>query len=173
MRRHRLFPSRVQVSPLVSYLPTWILESEVKSPNTFRSHTTTAMTTTAFTIDLMVACMGIKRSTSHRRTPTTIRAITICSKGISYRPTFLRRQTLRTVQGVTPASVFTQRTVAAGWSGKEPAISGFAQAEPVGLAFALALLPYLATILDGAKDRCLFTCDHIRRRQRSGRLRRL
>jgi hypothetical protein len=30
-----------------------------------------------------VACMGIKRFTNHRRTPTTIRAIKTCMRGIA------------------------------------------------------------------------------------------
>jgi predicted Zn-dependent protease len=40
-------------------LPTWILEREVNIPNRFRSHTTTAMTTTAFRILLMDPCIGM------------------------------------------------------------------------------------------------------------------
>lgn len=55
--------------------PTWILEMEWKSPNTFRSHKTTTMTTTAFRIDLMELAMGTKRFTSQSRTPTTTRTI--------------------------------------------------------------------------------------------------
>ena len=40
-------------------LPTRILEREVKSPNTFSSHKTTAMTTTAFRMFLMDPCIGM------------------------------------------------------------------------------------------------------------------
>jgi hypothetical protein len=53
--------------------PMWILEREWNSPETFRIHRTTPMTTTPFKIDLMDPCMGMKRFTSHRRTPTTTR----------------------------------------------------------------------------------------------------
>jgi hypothetical protein len=48
-------------------------EKASKIPNTRRSHKTTAMTTTAFRIDLMELAIGMKRLTSHNRTPTTIR----------------------------------------------------------------------------------------------------
>jgi hypothetical protein len=57
----------------ILHVPTWILESEWKSPKEFRIHRTTAITTTPFNIDLMDPCMGMKRFTSHRRTPTTTR----------------------------------------------------------------------------------------------------
>ena len=39
--------------------PTWIAESEVKSPKTFRSHRTTLMTTTPFKIDLIDPAIGM------------------------------------------------------------------------------------------------------------------
>ena len=39
------------------------------------SHNTTAMTTTAFKIDLIDPAMGMKPLTSQSRTPTTIRTI--------------------------------------------------------------------------------------------------
>jgi hypothetical protein len=42
------------------------------------------MTTTAFKIDLMLPAMGMNRFTSHSRTPTTIRANTICMRGILF-----------------------------------------------------------------------------------------
>jgi len=42
------------------------------------------MTTTALRIDLMLPAMGMKRFTSHRRTPTTIRAKRICMRGILF-----------------------------------------------------------------------------------------
>jgi hypothetical protein len=61
------------VASVVRYVPTWIRERELKSPKTFRIHRTTAITTTPFKIDLMEPCMGMKRFTSHRRTPTTMR----------------------------------------------------------------------------------------------------
>jgi hypothetical protein len=41
------------------YLPTWRLEIELKRPKTFRSHRTTAITTTAFSIPLMDLCIGM------------------------------------------------------------------------------------------------------------------
>jgi hypothetical protein len=66
---HRAGPNRTRDHP------TWILEMEWKSPNTFRSHKTTTMTTTAFRIDLMELAMGTKRFTSQSRTPTTTRTI--------------------------------------------------------------------------------------------------
>jgi hypothetical protein len=53
-----------------------ILERECKSPKALRSHKTTAMTTTAFKIDLMELAIGTKAFTSQRRTPTTTRTIT-------------------------------------------------------------------------------------------------
>jgi hypothetical protein len=52
------------------------------------------MTTTAFKIDLMVPCMGMKRFTSHSNTPTTIRATRICMRGILFVPFLLCRETL-------------------------------------------------------------------------------
>src|SRR5277367_6798219 len=58
---------------------------ELKIPKIFRSQRTTAITTTAFRIDLMVPCMGI-RSTSHSSTPTTIRTIIIVNSGIGCCP---------------------------------------------------------------------------------------
>jgi hypothetical protein len=64
---------RVGVAP---HAPTWIFDSDWKSPNKFRSHRTTAMTTTPLRIDLIDACIGIKRFTSHSRTPTTMRTVT-------------------------------------------------------------------------------------------------
>jgi hypothetical protein len=42
------------------------------------------MTTTALRIDLMLPAMGMKLFTSHRRTPTTIRAKRICMRGILF-----------------------------------------------------------------------------------------
>ena len=69
------------LSPLFSckflYLPRWTLERELINPNTFRSHKTTAMTTTAFKIDLMEPAIGLKLLTTQRRTPTTTRATKI------------------------------------------------------------------------------------------------
>jgi hypothetical protein len=61
-----------------------MLESELNSPKIFSSHSTTAITTTAFRIDLMELAMGMKRSTSHRRTPTTMRTRTTCSNGMFF-----------------------------------------------------------------------------------------
>ena len=46
------------------YLPSWALERDLINPNTFRSHKTTAMTTTAFKIDLMEPAIGMKLLTS-------------------------------------------------------------------------------------------------------------
>jgi hypothetical protein len=48
-----------------------------KIPNTFRSQMITAMTTTAFKIDLIELAMGMYRLMSERITPTTIRSRTI------------------------------------------------------------------------------------------------
>src|SRR5271156_3729136 len=59
-----------------SYAPTWIWDKELNNPKTFSSHNTTAITTTAFKMDLIVPCIGMKRLTSQSRTPTTIRTIT-------------------------------------------------------------------------------------------------
>src|SRR4030042_1772830 len=67
-----------------SYFPTRILESSPMSPKTLRSHKTTAMTTTAFKIDLMEPAMGMYELTSQRRTPHTIRTITTWIKGMIY-----------------------------------------------------------------------------------------
>jgi hypothetical protein len=54
------------------------------SPKTLRSHKTTAMTTTAFKIDLIEPAMGMYELTSQRRTPTTTRTTTTWIKGIIY-----------------------------------------------------------------------------------------
>jgi len=54
------------------------------SPKTLRSHKTTAMTTTAFKIDLMELAMGMYELTSQRRTPTTIKTSTTWIKGMIY-----------------------------------------------------------------------------------------
>jgi len=59
-----------------SYFPTWILERELRSPKTLRSLKTTAMTTTAFKIDLMEPAIGMNLLMSQRITPTTIRTTT-------------------------------------------------------------------------------------------------
>jgi hypothetical protein len=59
-------------------------ESEWRSPNTLRSHTTVAITTMAFKMDLIVPSMGMKRLTNQSRTPTTTRTINICSKGMIF-----------------------------------------------------------------------------------------
>src|SRR6266852_6863883 len=69
------------------YQPTRIREREWNNPNTLRSHSTTPMTTTAFKMDLMLPAMGMKRFTSHSRTPTTIRVSRICRRGMLF--TFL------------------------------------------------------------------------------------
>jgi hypothetical protein len=45
---------------------------ESRSPNRFRSHKTTTITTTAFKIDLIDRAIGMYVFTSQRRTPTTI-----------------------------------------------------------------------------------------------------
>jgi len=52
------------------------------------------MTTTAFKIDLILPAMGMKRFTSHRRNPTTIRAIRICMRGMFFLPFCLCCETL-------------------------------------------------------------------------------
>jgi hypothetical protein len=57
-------------------------ESEWKSPKMLRIHRTTAITTTPFKIDLMVACMGMNRFTSHSSTPTTTRTSRSWIKGM-------------------------------------------------------------------------------------------
>ena len=63
--------------------PTWMWEKECKSPVVFNSHKTTAMTTTALSIDLMVRCIGMKRLISHRTIPTTMRIPTSWISGIT------------------------------------------------------------------------------------------
>jgi hypothetical protein len=50
---------------------------EWNNPKTLRSHNTTPITTTAFKIDLILPAIGIKRFTSHSKTPTTIRVKSI------------------------------------------------------------------------------------------------
>jgi len=47
---------RDSVSPVYS---TWIMERELKSPKTFRSHKTTTITTTPFKIDLIDPAIGM------------------------------------------------------------------------------------------------------------------
>jgi hypothetical protein len=59
-----------------AYLPTWILEKELRIPKTLRSHKTTAIITTAFKMDLMEPAIGMNRFISQRTTPTTIKIIT-------------------------------------------------------------------------------------------------
>ena len=41
------------------HLPMWMFKRESNNPKTFNSHNTTAMTTTAFRIFLIVACIGM------------------------------------------------------------------------------------------------------------------
>jgi hypothetical protein len=43
------------------------------------------MTTTPFKIDLIVPCIGMNRLTSQSKTPSTIKTITTCIKGMSLR----------------------------------------------------------------------------------------
>src|SRR5512143_3501977 len=66
------------------YFPTRILEISPMSPKTVRSQMTTAMTTTAFKIDLMEPAIGMYELTSQRRTPTTIKTTTTCINGMIY-----------------------------------------------------------------------------------------
>lgn len=66
------------------YFPTRNLVISPMSPKTVRSHKTTAMTTTAFKIDLMEPAIGMYELTSQRRTPTTIRTSTTWIKGMLY-----------------------------------------------------------------------------------------
>jgi hypothetical protein len=66
------------------YFPTRILEISPMSPKTVRSHKTTAMTTTAFKIDLMEPAIGMYELTSQRRIPTTTRTTTTWTKGMIY-----------------------------------------------------------------------------------------
>jgi hypothetical protein len=67
-----------------SYLPTRNLEISPMSPKTVRSQMTTAMTTTAFKIDLMEPAIGMYELTSQRSTPTTIKTTTTWIKGMIY-----------------------------------------------------------------------------------------
>jgi hypothetical protein len=71
-RAQALFDLSPVASNVFAPQPTRIRESEWNNPNTLRSHNTTPITTTAFKIDLMLPAMGMKRFTSHKRTPTTI-----------------------------------------------------------------------------------------------------
>jgi hypothetical protein len=71
-------------SGLFARHPTRIREREWNNPNTFKSHNTTPMTTTPFKIDLILPAMGMKRFTSHNRTPTTIRVNRICMRGMLF-----------------------------------------------------------------------------------------
>ena len=83
-------------SPLSARQPTWIREREWNNPNTLRSHNTTQMTTTAFKMDLILPAMGMKLFTSHRRTPTTIRAMRIWMRGMRfYLSVFVARHVYR------------------------------------------------------------------------------
>src|ERR1700685_3896319 len=68
----------------LAYEPTWIREREWNSPKIFSSQRTTAITTTPFKIDLMDDCMGMKRFTSHRSTPTTTRTSRSWIKGMIF-----------------------------------------------------------------------------------------
>jgi hypothetical protein len=66
---------RFRPSFLLPYDPMRMWEKEWKSPKTFKSHKTTPITTTAFKIDLICDCIGMKLLTSQSRTPTTIRIV--------------------------------------------------------------------------------------------------
>jgi hypothetical protein len=52
------------------------------SPKTFKSQTTTQITTTAFRIDFIDPAIGMKVLISQRRTPTTIRTTSTWISGI-------------------------------------------------------------------------------------------
>src|SRR5512135_1093363 len=69
---------------LDGYFPTRNLEISPMSPKTVRSQMTTAMTTTAFKIDLMEPAIGMYELTSQRSTPTTIKTTTTWIKGMIY-----------------------------------------------------------------------------------------
>jgi len=56
------------------------------------SHKTTAITTTAFKIDLIDPAIGTKLFTSQSRTPTTTRAISICNNGMIFPVLFAKFQ---------------------------------------------------------------------------------
>jgi len=58
-------------------------KNELKSPNTFKSHKTTTIATTAFRMDLIVPCIGMYRLISQSNTPTTIKTITIFINGMT------------------------------------------------------------------------------------------
>src|SRR5277367_1101891 len=65
------------------------------------------MTTTAFKMDLIVPCMGMKRLTSQSRTPTTTRTIRTCNKGMDYLPLSRGSCDLpRSADHLGPADVF-------------------------------------------------------------------
>jgi hypothetical protein len=66
------------------YDPTRMCGSHASTPNTFSSHSTTQITTTAFKIDLIVPCIGMNRLISHSKIPTTISTITIFINGMSF-----------------------------------------------------------------------------------------
>jgi hypothetical protein len=70
----QLIPGR---SFRLAYVPTCIREREWNSPKMFSSHKTTAITTTAFKMDLIVPCIGMKLLTSQSRTPITTRTTSI------------------------------------------------------------------------------------------------
>jgi len=74
VQRHNAHPLH---SCRLAYAPTRMWENAWKSPKMFRSHKTVAITTTAFKMDLIVPCIGMKRLTSQSRTPTTSRIISI------------------------------------------------------------------------------------------------
>jgi hypothetical protein len=61
-----------------------MLDMELNSPNAFNNHITTAITTTAFRIDLILWSIGIYLLTNHKRTPTTISTNKTLIKGIFY-----------------------------------------------------------------------------------------
>jgi len=65
-----------------AFLADMYSRKRTEQSNTFKSRTTTTMTTTAFKIELMPPAIGIKRFTNHNRTPTTIRIATRLIKGM-------------------------------------------------------------------------------------------
>src|SRR5579863_84658 len=104
-------------------------------PKTFRSHTTTTMITTAFRIDLMEPAIGMKLLTSQRRTPTTIRAIKICTKGVCTIPISLSPPCFRKQTSIRPfpSTVVEDRLRPLGHGGNDASPQGGGKSQTLGL----------------------------------------
>jgi hypothetical protein len=126
----------------------------------FRSHRTVAITTTAFKMDLIVPCIGMKLLTSQSKTPTTIRTTSICIKGIGY--LFSSQGDTPPVQALVRISVLIQELLAPDGVGRNLRSPVSLSGKPSDVLSPGPLASPTGNILEGGTDRRLFTCAHIR-----------